>query len=54
MLISERRLQKVVVILKAATILAFHHALVKRKHNKRYSNQKSQEKSGVLHNRPAI
>ena len=39
MLIGERRLQKVAVILKPATILAFHKALVKRKYSKLYSNQ---------------
>ena len=38
-LIGERRLQKVAVIMKPATILAFHKALVKRKYNKLYSNQ---------------
>ncbi len=39
MLIGERRLQKIAVILKPATILAFHKALVKRKYNKLYSNR---------------
>ncbi|MFT5210495.1 MAG: putative transposase [Flavobacterium sp.] len=39
MLISERRLQKVAVILKPATILAFHKALVKRKYSRLYSNK---------------
>ena len=39
MLIGERRLQKVAVILKPATILAFHKALVKRKYSKLYSNK---------------
>ena len=38
MLIGERRLQKVAVILKPATVLAFHKALVKRKYSKLYSN----------------
>ena len=38
-LIGESRLQKVAVILKPATILAFHKALVKRKYSKLYSNQ---------------
>jgi hypothetical protein len=38
-LVGERRLQKVAVILKPATILAFHKALVKRKYSKLYSNQ---------------
>jgi putative transposase len=38
-LIGERRLQKVAVILKPATILAFHKALVKRKYRRLYSNQ---------------
>jgi putative transposase len=38
-LIGERRLQKVAVILKPATILTFHKALVKRKYSKLYSNQ---------------
>jgi adenine-specific DNA methylase len=37
-LIGERRLQKVAVIIKPATILAFHKALVKRKYSKLYSN----------------
>jgi len=39
MLIGERRLQKVTVILKPATVLAFHKALVKRKYSKLYSNR---------------
>ncbi len=39
MLIGERRLQKVAVIIKPATILAFHKALVKRKYSKLYSNR---------------
>jgi len=39
MFIGERRLQKVAVILKPATILAFHKALVKRKYSKLYSNR---------------
>jgi transposase InsO family protein len=39
MLIGERRLQKVAVIIKPATILAFHQALVKRKYSKLYSNK---------------
>ena len=38
MLIGERRLQKIAVILKPATILAFHKAIVKRKYSKLYSN----------------
>ena len=38
-LIGERRLQKVAVIIKPATILAFHQALVKRKYSKLYSNK---------------
>ncbi|MEO2175009.1 MAG: helix-turn-helix domain-containing protein, partial [bacterium] len=38
-LIGERRLQKVAVIIKPATILAFHKALVKRKYSKLYSNR---------------
>ena len=33
MLIGERRLKKVTVILKPATVLAFHKALVKRKYS---------------------
>ena len=33
MLIGEHRLQKVAVILKPATVLAFHKALVKRKYS---------------------
>ena len=39
MLIGECRLQKVTVILKPATVLAFHKALVKRKYSKLYSNK---------------
>ena len=39
MLIGERRLRKVTVILKPATVLAFHKALVKRKYSKLYSNR---------------
>ena len=39
MLIGERRLQKVAVILKPATVLAFHKALVKRKSSKLNSNR---------------
>jgi len=39
MLIGERRLQKVAVIIKPATILAFYKALVKRKYSKLYSNR---------------
>ena len=38
-LIGERRLQKVAVILKPATVLAFHKALVKRKYSRLYSNK---------------
>jgi hypothetical protein len=38
-LIGERRLQKIAVIIKPATILAFHKALVKRKYSKLYSNR---------------
>jgi len=38
-LIGERRLQKIAVIIKPATILAFHKALMKRKYSKLYSNQ---------------
>lgn len=38
-LIGERRLQKVAVIVKPATILAFHKALVNRKYSKLYSNK---------------
>ncbi len=38
-IIGERRLQKIAVILKPATILAFHQALVKRKYRKLYSNR---------------
>ncbi|HIG42288.1 MAG TPA: transposase [Gammaproteobacteria bacterium] len=37
--IGERRLQKVAVIVKPATILAFHKALVKRKYSRLYSNK---------------
>ena len=39
MLIGQRRLQKIAVIIKPATILAFHKALVKRKYSKLYSNK---------------
>ncbi|MEO2177131.1 MAG: integrase core domain-containing protein [bacterium] len=39
MLIGQRRLQKITVIIKPATLLAFHKALVKRKYNKLYSNK---------------
>lgn len=39
MLIGERRLQIVAVILKPATVLAFHKALVKRKYSVLYSNR---------------
>jgi putative transposase len=38
-LISERRLQKVAVIFKPATVLAFHKALLKRKYSRLYSNK---------------
>jgi putative transposase len=38
-LIGERRLQKVAVIIKPATILDFHQALLKRKYSKLYSNK---------------
>jgi hypothetical protein len=38
-LIGGRRLQKVAVIIRPATILAFHKALMKRKYSKRYSNR---------------
>jgi hypothetical protein len=38
MLIGRCRLQKVAVIIKPATILAFHKALVKRKYGRLYSN----------------
>ena len=37
--IGERRLQKVAVIIKPATIFAFHKALVNRKYRKLYSNK---------------
>jgi putative transposase len=37
--IGERRLQKVSVIIKPATILAFHKALVNRKYSNLYSNK---------------
>jgi putative transposase len=37
--IGERRLQKVAVIIKPATILAFHKALVNRKYSKLYLNK---------------
>ena len=39
MLIGQRRIQKIAVIIKPATLLAFHKALVKRKCNKLYSNK---------------
>ncbi len=39
MLIGQRRLQKITVIIKPATILAFHKALVKRKYSNLYSNK---------------
>ena len=39
MLIGQRRLQKITVIIKPATLLAFHKALVKRKYSKLYSNK---------------
>jgi len=39
MLIGERRLQKVAIILKPSTVLAFHNALVKRKYSTLYSNR---------------
>ena len=39
MLIGERRLQKVAIILKPSTVIAFHKALVKRKYSKLYSNK---------------
>jgi putative transposase len=38
-LISERRLQKVAMILKPATVLTFHKALMKRKYSRLYSNK---------------
>ncbi|HIG40253.1 MAG: hypothetical protein ABGY96_07900 [bacterium] len=38
-LVGERRLQKIAVIIKPATILAFHQVLVKRKYGKLYSNR---------------
>jgi putative transposase len=37
--IGERRLKKVAVIIKPATILAFHKALVNRKYSRLYSNK---------------
>jgi putative transposase len=43
--IGENRLQKVAVILKPATIIRFHKALVKRKYHLLYSN-KSKKKPG--------
>ena len=43
--IDEKRLQKVAIRIKPATILAFHNALVKRKYSKLYSN-KTQKKAG--------
>jgi hypothetical protein len=38
-LISERRLQKAAVILKLATVITFHKALVKRTYSRLYSNK---------------
>lgn len=40
MLIGQCRLQKIAVIIKPATILAFHKSLVKRKYSLLYSNKK--------------
>ena len=40
MLIGRCRLQKIAVIIKSATILAFHKSLVKRKYSLLYSNKK--------------
>jgi len=43
--VVENRLQKVAIVLKPATILRFHKALVKRKYSKLYSN-KTKKKPG--------
>ena len=43
--IDEKRLHKVAVIIRPATILSFHKALVKRKYSKLYSN-KTKKKPG--------
>ena len=43
--ISKKRLQKIAIILKRATLLKFHQALVKRKYSKLFSN-KTQTKPG--------
>ena len=43
--IHERRLHKVAVIIRPATILSFHKALVKRKYSRLYSN-KTKKKPG--------
>src|SRR5258707_3761485 len=37
LLVSPKRLDKIAVILKPSTLLAFHHALVKRKYSLLYS-----------------
>jgi putative transposase len=43
--INEKRLHKVAVIIRPATVISFHKALVKRKYSKLYSN-KTKKKSG--------
>jgi len=43
--IDEKRLQKVVVIIRPSTILSFHGALVRRKYSRLYSN-KTKKKPG--------
>jgi hypothetical protein len=43
--IHEKRLHKVAVIIRPATILSFHKALVKRKYSRLYSN-KTKKKPG--------
>jgi len=40
MLIGQCRIQKIAVIIKPATIFAFHKSLVKRKYRLLYSNKK--------------
>ena len=40
--VFENRLQKVAIVLKPATILRFHKALVQRKYSKLYSNKTKQ------------
>ncbi len=53
-LIGERRLQKIAVIIKPATILAFHQALVKRKYAKLYSNKVKRTPGRKAHDQALI